>query len=122
MIIHNHGGRQLASKWAKTEALLSEPALVRHIPPTRKYSPDALFGMLRQHGMVVVKPIVGSGGGGVIKVMRDAGGFTHTYRERVQRFWTFDGLVHALASRTRKRSYLIQKGIHLATVNGRPID
>lgn len=122
MIIHNHGGRQLASKWAKTEALLAEPALVQHIPPTRKYTPEALFGMIQQHGMVVVKPIVGSGGGGIIKVARAGGGFTHTYRERTQRFADFDGLVRALGSRTRKRSYLIQKGIQLATVNGRPID
>ncbi|GBG09984.1 hypothetical protein PAT3040_04667 [Paenibacillus agaridevorans] len=122
MMIHNHGGRQLASKWAKTEALLAEPSLVQHIPPTRKYSPYALMSMLQQHGMVVVKPIVGSGGGGVIKVTRDLGGFTHTYRDRTQRFQTFDGLVHALGSRTGKRSYLIQKGIQLATVNGRPID
>ncbi len=115
-------GRQLASKWAKTEALLSEPSLVSHIPPTRKYSPQTLSGMLAEHGMVVVKPIVGTGGGGVIKVAKDGQGYAHTYRERTQRFGTFEGLVQALGSRTKKRRYLIQKGIYLATVNGRPID
>lgn len=116
------GGRQLASKWAKTEALLSEPALVPHIPPTRKYSPDGLFSMLEQHGMVVIKPIVGTGGGGVIKVSREGSGYSYTYRNVTRHASTFPGLLQALASRTGKRSYMIQKGIHLATVNGRPID
>lgn len=119
---HSGGGRQLASKWAKTEALLAEPSLVPHIPPTRKYSPQMLSSMLAEHGMVVVKPIVGTGGGGVIKVAKDSQGYTHTYRASTQRYGTFEGLVQALGSRTKKRRYLIQKGIQLATVNARPID
>ncbi|MHA6483122.1 YheC/YheD family protein [Paenibacillus sp. strain BS8-2] len=117
-----YNGRQLASKWAKTEALLVDPALSPHIPPTRKYSSDALYSMLNQHGMVVIKPIVGSGGGGVIKVVKESQGYSHTYKARKLYAAHFDGLLKALAGRTGKRQYLIQKGIYLATVNGRPID
>ncbi|MDQ6419867.1 YheC/YheD family protein [Paenibacillus sp. LHD-117] len=122
MFIQVYQGRQLASKWAKTEALLSERSIVPHIPPTRKYSPGQLYSMLQQHGMVVVKPIVGTGGGGVIKVVRENSGYSHTYRNKTYRVGSFQALAQALRSRTRKRRYLIQKGIHLATVNGRPID
>ncbi|RJE88957.1 YheC/YheD family protein [Paenibacillus sp. 1011MAR3C5] len=119
----NHSGRQLASKWAKTEALLSHPGLASHVPPSSKYSPQQLQHMLNAHGMVVIKPIVGSGGSGVIKVMRTGdGGYSFTHRDRTSRYGSFDALTGALRSRTSKRNYLIQKGISLATVNGRPID
>jgi glutathione synthase/RimK-type ligase-like ATP-grasp enzyme len=122
MANHNHSGRQLASKWAKTEALMSHPGIVPHIPPTRRYSPSQLRMMLDSHGVVVVKPVVGSGGSGVIKVFRDGAGFAYTFRDRTTRFSSFDGLAASLGSRVGRRPYLIQKGIQLATVGGRPID
>lgn len=118
----NHGGRQLASKWAKTEALMSHPGIVPHIPPTMRYSPDQLRSMLDVHGMVVIKPIVGSGGSGVIKVTRTVHGYAYTLRDRTNRFASFEALAAALKGKTGRRNYLIQKGIALATVNGRPID
>lgn len=118
----NHSGRQLASKWAKTEALLSHPGLASHIPPTSIYSPQQLRHMLNVHGMVVIKPIVGSGGSGVIKVMRTGNGYSFTHRDHTARYGSFEAMAGALRSRTSKRRYLIQKGISLATVNGRPID
>ncbi|GKU80315.1 YheC/YheD family protein [Paenibacillus sp. L3-i20] len=118
----NHDGRQLASKWAKTEALLSHRALVPHVPPTSHFSSSQLRNMLNTHGMVVIKPVVGTGGNGVIKVERSGFGFTYTFKERSVRFTSFEGLVTALRSRMGRRNYLIQKGIALATVNGRPID
>lgn len=118
----DHSGRQLASKWAKTEALLSHPGLAGHIPETNRYSPAQLRRMLDLHGFVVIKPIVGSGGSGVIKVTRSGDGFSYTHRDQTKRFGTFGGLADALRGRTAKRRYLIQKGINLAEVSGRPID
>lgn len=115
-------GRQLASKWAKTEALLSHPGIAGHIPPTSRYSAEQLRRMLAMHGMVVLKPVVGSGGYGIIKVMRSGLGYSYVHKRRTRHFATFDALTNALRGWTSKKSYLIQKGIWLATVNGRPID
>jgi Uncharacterized conserved protein len=117
-----HHGRQLASKWAKTAALLSHPALVPLIPPTRIYSALNLKAMLDMYGTVVVKPVVGSGGSGVMKVSRIGTIFALTYRERTERLIGYPALVKQLTKRMRGRKYLIQKGISLATVNGKPID
>ncbi|MNZ56452.1 Endospore coat-associated protein YheD [compost metagenome] len=72
--------------------------------------------------MVVVKPIVGAGGHGVIKVWRDASGYAYTYYSQTRRFTRFEALVSSLNRQRRRRRYLIQKGIQLAAVNGRPID
>jgi hypothetical protein len=118
----DHQRKLLASKWAKTEALLSHPGLTGHIPPTSRYSIDQLRRMLAAHGMVVLKPVVGSGGVGIIKVMRSGLGYAYFHRQQTRRFATFDALANALRGWTSKKNYLIQKGIWLATVNGRPID
>lgn len=117
-----HSGRQLASKWAKTEALLSHHAIAPHIPPTRRFTPANLRSMLHSHGEVIVKPIVGSGGYGVRKVARRADGYAYTYKSNTTHYSSFEGLARALSKSIRNRPNLIQKGIRLATVKGRPID
>lgn len=115
-------GRQLASKWAKTAALLSHPGIAPHIPQTKLYSAANLRTMINSYGMVVIKPVVGAGGHGVIKVSRTAGGYSYTYYSTCRTFSTFEGLVQALKKHQRGRRYLIQRGIKLAAISGRPID
>lgn len=72
--------------------------------------------------MVVVKPVVGAGGHGVIKVTREASGYAYTYYSQTKRFSNFAALVSSLNKKRKRRAYIIQKGIYLATVDGRPID
>ena len=115
-------GRMLASKWAKTAALLSHSGIAPHIPPTRLYSEGNLKQMLDQHGMVVIKPVRGTGGLGVIKITRNGTGYSYTSQSRTVFAATLAALFRALKPLQKGRAYLIQKGIHLATVDGRPID
>ncbi|QJC54443.1 YheC/YheD family protein [Paenibacillus albicereus] len=112
----------LASKWAKTAALLAHPSIAPHIPPTRLYSETNLKSMLDQHGMVVIKPVRGTGGHGVIKISRVDGGYSYASGSSTKRAASIGALHLALKPLQKGRSYLIQKGIHLATVGGRPID
>lgn len=72
--------------------------------------------------MVVVKPVVGAGGHGVIKVTQNEYGYAYTYYSQTKRFASFAALIGALNKQRKGRAYIIQKGIYLATVNGRPID
>ncbi|MFC4775600.1 YheC/YheD family protein [Paenibacillus sp. GCM10023252] len=115
-------GRQLASKWAKTEVLLSHPSIAPHIPPTRIFTSANLKSMLGLHRMVVVKPVKGAGGHGVIKVTKESTGYAYTYYSQTKRFASFEGLFASLNQQRSGRKYLIQKGIYLATIGGRPID
>lgn len=73
-------GRQLANKWLKTAALLSDPRIAGHIPATRIYNTSNLHQMLNKYGYVVVKPVVGTGGSGVIKVTKSGSTYRYTYR------------------------------------------
>lgn len=115
-------GRQLASKWLKTEALLSDSRVSHYIPMTRVYSADSLLAMLRRYGNVVIKPIVGGGGYGVIKVFRDNRGYGFTYMDRTRIYKDFKSMRRALHFVKVRRRYLIQQGISLARIGGRPID
>lgn len=115
-------GRQLASKWRKTEALLSDGRVSHYIPMTRVYTAEALLSMLRRYGNVVIKPIVGGGGYGVIKVFRDSRGYGFTYMDRTRIYRDFKSMRRALHVAKAKRKYIIQQGISLARIGGRPID
>lgn len=115
-------GRQLASKWLKTEALLSDARVVGYIPRTREYSAAGLLKMLRSYGNVVIKPVVGGGGYGVIKVFLDGRGYGFTYMDKTRVYRDFSSMRQALERVKVRRKYLMQQGISLARIAGRPID
>lgn len=115
-------GRQLADKWLKTEALLRNADVAPHIPHTQIYSADALRSMLYQHGMVVIKPLRGGGGYGVMKVVHRSGRYSFTYMSKSRVFGSFEAMFAALEKARMKRRYMIQQGIVLARIAGRPID
>jgi len=114
--------RQLASKWTKTNALLSNPYIARHIPPSRLLNASNLREMVARYGMVVVKPVRGGGGIGVMKIEKIGSSYKLTYKTRTRSFSSFEGMMRALNGSKLKRKYLIQRGIRLATIGGRPID
>ncbi len=123
MSVVRGSGRMLASKLSKTDALLSNSEIAEHIPPTRRFSVSNLREMLNVHGMVVIKPVVGSGGVGVIKVTKHSeNSYSFKYYTKTKSYHSFDQLIAGLRKNMMKKRYLIQKGIFLATVNGKPID
>jgi hypothetical protein len=113
---------QVASKWVKTAVLRQDARIAKHIPDTRRFTPGNLSSMLSVYGKVILKPVVGSGGLGVIMVSRTESGYWVRYRQTVRRFRQFSALLAAVRRMRRRRRYLVQRGIHLATINGRPID
>lgn len=114
--------RQLASKWIKSSVMSANPYIARHLPMMRRYSVSNLRAMLSSYSMVVLKPIRGGGGIGVMKATSSAGGYALTYMARTTYFSSFSGLAASIQKRKGRRAYLIQRGIRLATIGGRPID
>lgn len=115
-------GRQLADKWLKTEALLTDPKVVPYIPKTRMLSSENLNEMLSIYGMVVVKPVKGGGGHGVIRITKQGSYYSITARSRTYHYRDFNSMYQALLRLKVKRAYLIQQGIRLARISGRPLD
>ncbi|MGP0576734.1 YheC/YheD family protein [Paenibacillus peoriae] len=114
--------RQLASKWLKTKALLHHPHTAVYIPETCLYSEEQLRMMLRRHAFVFIKPVKGGGGVGVMRVAKERRGYTCTRMEHTHRFSHFRALVIGIHKLRIQRPYLIQQGIQLASIQGRPVD
>ncbi|MNZ70197.1 Endospore coat-associated protein YheD [compost metagenome] len=115
-------GRQFANKWLKTEALLRSADVAAHIPRTRMYSSENLRQMLLQHRMVVIKPLRGGGGYGVIKVTYSKGVYSFMYMSQQRAFTSFNAMFKSLNRVKVGRKYMIQQGVQLARIAGRPID
>ncbi|OPG97767.1 hypothetical protein B2I21_14575 [Chryseobacterium mucoviscidosis] len=114
--------RQLASKWLKTAALLKYPVAAVHIPQTKTFNSGNLLNMLSHYGMVYIKPVVGGGGYGVIRVSASGGAYRYTHMKITRSFTHFNQMYRSLIRVKARRRYLIQQGIHLATIQGRPVD
>ncbi|MBP2002081.1 glutathione synthase/RimK-type ligase-like ATP-grasp enzyme [Paenibacillus shirakamiensis] len=115
-------GRQLANKWLKTEVLLQDSRIAAHIPQTKMYTAANLEKMLQRFGMVVIKPIRGGGGYGVIRVKLSAGIYTFTNLQKNHIYRSYNLMIKALNKVKVNRPYIIQQGIHLSTIGGRPLD
>jgi glutathione synthase/RimK-type ligase-like ATP-grasp enzyme len=114
--------RQLASKWLKTKALLYDSHTAVYIPDTCKYNNEHLRMMLGRHAFVFIKPVKGGGGSGVMRVAKGRRGYTCTRMDRTYRFSSFQALAAGIGKLRLQRPYIIQQGIQLTTIQGRPID
>ena len=111
------------SKWIKTKLLNRNSFIKQFIPDTRRFNRGNLEQMIYSYGMVYVKPERGTYGNGVIRAERgDRHGFTYQHEETLRHFDSFDAFYKSLAKRIGRRSYLIQKGIHLLKHNHRRFD
>ncbi|WP_248930167.1 YheC/YheD family protein [Paenibacillus hamazuiensis] len=114
--------RHVANKWTKFEILLRHDGASKHVPAMRVYSSESLKAMLQQFSFVVAKPFIGTGGHLVVKIERAQGGYFLHYYGSKKRYGTFEGLVAALNRIRKGRQYMVQQGIHLTRIGGRPVD
>lgn len=122
VIIIRH--RYIWSKMKKTRPLMRNRRVSKHIPKMVWYTDKQLMNMLRQWGLVYAKPDNGSSGSGVIRVERVnhaeyivSWGKKHKVRCRAARLPRT-----VQAAMLRGKRYVIQRGIHLARVDGKPFD
>jgi len=115
--------KYVLSKWIKTKVLLGNGDARSHIPDTRKFSKSTLTKMLELYGMVYVKPELGTYGKGVIRVEK-RGGVEYAYQlgTTEKGFRDYETFYQSLLRETKKKSYLIQKGIHLVKYKKRRFD
>ncbi|MEW5783489.1 MAG: YheC/YheD family protein [Bacillota bacterium] len=111
------------SKMEKTRALLSDPVLARYIPKTELYSPDNLKKMLSDYSLVYVKPDRGSGGGRVISIGLKASKLCRVhYETKIQQDLTMEAVHSFIAGIAGGDRFIIQQGIKLLTIDGKPVD
>lgn len=114
--------RLVPNKWLKTNVLLKNRDVARHIPETRIYNKAVLTRMLNQYGRVVMKPCIGFGGLGLILISKLRSGYTVHHRERILSRLSFEAMLALVERLRRRRAYLVQRGLVLASISGRPVD
>ena len=78
--------------------------------------------MLSRYSTVYFKPTTGSGGNSIIRIRKQANGYQTQLRFTKLSHATKDELFRKLQKHASSRSYLLQKGIKLATTRGKPFD
>ena len=103
--------------------MMRDSSVTKHIPQMVWFTDDQLTSMLRKWRMIYIKPDKGSGGTGVIRV-EQGGNSTYivSWRNFSLRCHAFQ-LPHVLRRvMLRGHRYVIQRGVRLATVAGKPFD
>lgn len=149
-IIHNrsmHFGRKAKRKLAKLQAsgiylynrhtrygklfihklLLKNEALRPHLPETHRASISTIRRMMKRHDALLLKPNNGSIGRGIMMLQKRQGRWQLKVRSRVRKGqWRNipirSALPPVLRKLLKKRRYLVQQRLPLATYMGRPFD
>lgn len=114
--------RKVANKWMKFAVLQQHSGVAKHIPSMRRFSAENLAAMLRQHPFIVAKPIVGTGGSRVMKIQRAGSGFMLHSAGTKKTYGSMPELLQAITRISGKRPLMLQQGIQLTTIDGRPVD
>jgi hypothetical protein len=117
--------RYVLSKWRKTAIMLQNAKLRDYVPDTKKMTHSSLQSLLNRYKMVYIKPDCGTYGNGVMRVEMDSNGtkpFHYQAGVLKRSFARFDDMYKSILKQTRKRFYLVQKGIHLTKYNKRQFD
>ncbi|AOZ91815.1 YheC/YheD family protein [Paenibacillus crassostreae] len=112
----------IKSKWVKTNWILKHPDLRKHVPQTLLFNKKNLISMFASYSTVYFKPTGGSGGFNVIRMKRIKKGYQIQVNTVKSTYESIDRLYDKLCRYASNKSYLLQKGIKLASTNSKPFD
>lgn len=110
-----------ASKWEKYITLARDPLVRPYLPQTEILNNNTLK-FIAEHPVVFLKPVIGGGGYGVIKISRLDDKYVLQTGTQKKIFTSKRALIQALHLIKEHRPYIIQQGIDLLSINNRPMD
>lgn len=112
-----------ASKWEKYRTLAEDPSFQQFLPETDLLNKTSFNDFLSRHPVVFLKPVIGTGGYGVIKVSREDNRYiVQNGSNQKNIFRNKHKLFQAIQQRVRNKKYIIQQGIDLIHIHNRPVD
>lgn len=106
----------------KTKWLIKSRKTRSFVPETTLFTKANLSTMLNRYNSVYFKPVNGSGGAKIVKLTIQNGTYTKTYNSSTRSYNTLDTLYKALKTFAGERKFLLQKGIALTKMKGKPFD
>lgn len=116
-------GSVTKNKWLKYLFLKRYPPLAPFLPETRKMSPQSFWTLLEKYRHVIVKPVWGSRGRGVIQVSylgSDMYAIHYENMKTVKRGRT--NTYRSIRKKIGSSNYMVQQRITRPTINDRPFD
>ncbi len=118
-----YDSKSIGSKWRKTKWLLKDDLLKTYVPDTLRFTRANLHTIMIRHPVVYFKPSRGSGGNRIMKIERSPSQTYITYYlNHKQTYSNIQSLYTQLKSFAKGKTFLLQRGINLATVKGNPFD
>ncbi|MFS0557351.1 YheC/YheD family protein [Brevibacillus sp. 179-C9.3 HS] len=113
-----------SSKWSLHQFFSKSPYIRPYLPPTSLYKPALLDSYLSKYPTVYIKPTRTHMGKGIIRVWQTDDGGYQFVKERGEPLLaeSLAELKQQLARQCTEKNYVIQKGLDLAEINGRPFD
>lgn len=120
----NYKSSTIVGKLKVYHYLSAKSKLKKHLPHTMSFSKKNLRKMVSEHDMLYIKPNVGSLGLGIFKVTQSDEGYTVQTNKRTRSFDEITEMYHFIKSikKKKKKKLLIQEGIRLDKVQGKPYD
>jgi glutathione synthase/RimK-type ligase-like ATP-grasp enzyme len=120
-------GRGLTGKWQVYQILSKSPELSKWLPETNLYTFPALLSLLQRDGAAVIKPIAGTHGIGVVRIVHADGKYVATGRNQQNKPFqricrSTEELQRFAGSFTAGRKFLVQTYLALLTPDGMPYD
>ncbi|GAA4708523.1 hypothetical protein GCM10023228_12000 [Brevibacillus fulvus] len=113
----------LGNKWKIHQQLSRFPELNSCLIPTQVCdSPQALLDMALQHATIIIKPINGKEGKGILRLRRFADKFLLEQNDQPSVLLDETGLANLFAARFRTNRYLMQKWIDIRNKQGTVYD
>lgn len=110
-------------KWDMHRLLSTKGELAGLLPETRLYSRKSLTEMMKRFDFLFVKPRGGSQGKNIIELIQSAGKW-QAYKKNTLLWQGMpdETLLRVLQKEGVNRGYIVQQGLYLADMNGRPFD
>ena len=109
-------------KWSKHKVMVESSSLKPYFPDTTIYNSTSLSRYINKYAVVFLKPKAGTGGIGIIKITKKGARYKIQKGLKIKKTSKFATLSSIVKQMTHNQKYLIQKGIHLARIKGRPVD
>jgi glutathione synthase/RimK-type ligase-like ATP-grasp enzyme len=111
------------NKWLKYRFMKSSSTLKSHIPRTYRLTRSACWSLIDKYKRIIIKPIGGKRGQGVIQVTKLKNRRYEIHMEnRKFRLIGYRYTYKYLKKITGNRGYMVQRWIHRAKINYRPFD
>jgi hypothetical protein len=102
---------------------MRSPQVKRYLPATKRYARDTFTEFMNRYSSVYVKPVAGSRGKGILKAWKHGGKvWVQKNIFRPQAFQNMDDAIRFIDRERQGKAYIVQQGLELARIGGRPLD